>query len=158
MRAEPCRSGERGAALIVAILVTALLMLLAMTLLTLSDTEMGVAANDTWSEGAFFAAEAAAQRALDQIGPNRTTSMQAVPLTTLGDGYSFRSGRRTDATAQPLQYLGTAGASGFTLGTGTGYNQAGFRFEVYQVNTTGLGPRNAAREVELQVEYGPTPN
>jgi hypothetical protein len=47
--------------------------------------------------------------------------------------------------------------SGYSVNQGTGYNTSGFQFYQYQVNVTGVGQLTAAREVEAQVVYGPTP-
>lgn len=138
-----------------ALLLTALLFVLAIALLTVSGDENGIAANEAWSEGAFYAAEAGVQTAVDQIGPNPATSLQAVPLTTIVQGYTFRSGRRSDTTAQPVRYVRASPAAGFGLGLGTGYNATGFLYETYEVDATGLGPRNAQREIQAQVYYGP---
>jgi len=149
--------GERGAALIVALLVVFLLFLLSAALLSVSDIENGVSANDNWSEGAFYAAEAGVQAGIDQVGINPTTSIAAIPLTTIGTSYTYRSGSRTDTSAQPLTFIGTLGTSGYSLGSGTGYNGAGYVYNIYQINATGSGPRNALREVEVQVSYGPVP-
>ena len=147
--------GERGVALVTALLLTVLLFVLAIGLLAISGDESGIAANETWSEGAFYAAEAGLQSAVDQIGPDPALSLQAVPLTTIAQGYTFRSGRRSDTTPQPVRFVRSTPAAGFALGVGTGYNAAGFLYETYEVDATGLGPRNAQREIEAQVLYGP---
>ena len=150
-------SRERGAALVVALLVVLLLFLLGMALLTLSEIENGVSVNDQWSGGAFYAAEAGVQGGIDQLGADPAVSTQAIPVTAIGGSYSFRSGARSDAGPQPLQFLGVTNAVGFDLNSGTGYNESGFVNNVYQVNSTGIGPRNSQREVEVRITYGPVP-
>jgi Tfp pilus assembly protein PilX len=149
------RSRERGSALVVTLLVMVLLLLLGSALLTAADIETHIAANDRWAEAAFFAAEAGVETAIDKIGVDQAVSQQAVPVTSIGDGFSFRSGRRTDTTAQPITFVRSSTAAGFALGAGTGYTGAGYVYETYQINATGMGPRDTQREVEVQVEFGP---
>jgi hypothetical protein len=78
-----------------------------------------------------------------------------VAQTAIGDGYFFRSGRRTDTSPQPITFVGSSTASGFSLGAGTGYSGAGYVYEIYQITATGIGPRSTQREIEVQVEFGP---
>ena len=151
----PC--GERGSALLVSLLVMLLMFVLGISLLTMSVAEATIAQNDVASESAFYAAESAVQTGLAQIGANTTTSIAAIPVTTLTNGASFRSGRATDTSAQPLTFLGSSLVSGYTLGNGSGYGGGGFVKQTYQINATGSGPRNSVREVEVRVEYGPVP-
>lgn len=149
------RHGERGTAFVTALLLTALLLVLAMALLAIAGDETGISANEAWSEGAFYAAEACVQTAVDQIGPDATTSLQAVPVTTISQGYTFRTGRRSDTSPQAVRFVQAMPAPGFGLGGGTGYNSVGFLYETYELDATGLGPRNAQREIQVQVNYGP---
>lgn len=150
------RHGERGSILVVALLVMVLLFLLGMTVLGVSTDETTVAANDEWAEGAFFAAEAAVQQAMDQITDATVTSPSAVAVTTINQRYTFRSGRKSDSSPQAPTLIAKVTRSGFSVGSTTGYNPTSrFVFYVYQVNGTGLGPRNTSREVEVQLEYGP---
>ena len=149
------REAERGSALVVALLLTVLLFALGAAMLTVSEAETIIASNDQNSEGAFLAAEAAVQVALDQLGPGVDVSALTVQPTDLGDAFSYRSGERADDTAQPPELVTVVPGPGFALGSGTGYATSGFVFEVYEVNGTGTGPRNAVREVEVQVELGP---
>jgi hypothetical protein len=76
-------------------------------------------------------------------------------VTTIGTDYSFRSGHVSDGSAQPLTFVGAQNAQGYGMSMGTGYNEVGFVNNIYQINCTGIGPRNATREVEVQVTYGP---
>jgi Tfp pilus assembly protein PilX len=151
---EP-RHGEKGSVMLVALFVMVILSMLGAVFLNLSNTESFVAYNALWSEGAFYAAEAGVQAGIDQLSPNMTTATAAIATTALGDSYNYRSGRRTDAAAQPLQFIRSTTASGYSVEAGTGYNPSGYSFYVYQINVTGTGPRNAVREVEVQAEFGP---
>jgi hypothetical protein len=152
------RHGEKGSVMLVALFVMVILSLLGAVFLNLSNTESYVAYNALWQEGAFYAAEAGVQSGLDQLSPNVTTSTAAIASTAIGGSYNYRTGRRTDASAQPIQFIRSTVASGYSVETGTGYNPAGYSFYVYQINVTGTGPRNSQREVEVQAEYGPVAN
>jgi Tfp pilus assembly protein PilX len=147
---------EKGSVLLMALFVLIILSLLGFVLITSSNTESSVAINGLWAEGAFNAAEAGVHTGIDQLSANPTTSIVAVPVTNIGDSYSYRSGRRTDTAPQPLQFIRTQSEAGYSLENGTGYNSAGYAFLIYQINATGAGPLNAQREVEVQAEYGPT--
>jgi Tfp pilus assembly protein PilX len=153
------RSGrQRGSILIVALLVMVLLSLLGITLLTVAETEHNVAANAVWSEGALLAAEASLNTSLSQLSANAETSSTPVPLTTIAASYTFRSGPRTTVpadTPQAAEFVGKRTEVGYSLAVGTGYNAAGYSFNMYRMTATGRGPRNAVREVQVQAEYGP---
>ena len=141
--------------LLMAMFILIILSLLGFVLLTFSSMESSVASNGLWAEGAFNAAESGVQKGMDQISAVPTTSIVAIPVTTIATSYSYRSGRRTDAGPQPLQFISTKTESGYSLESGTGYNSAGYVFYVYQINATGTGPLNSQREIEVQAEYGP---
>ncbi len=153
MQIDDTRRSERGSALVIALLISLLLFSLGLALLAVSETENLIAANDHFAEGAFQAAEASVQVALDQIDIGATDL--TVPETEIGNGFVFRSGRRDDIAPQPPQLVTRTPGAGFAVGSSTGYNAAGYSFEVYEITGTGTGPRNTEREVEVQVELGP---
>lgn len=155
MRDARHTQGERGSALVVALLLIVLLLLLGGALLGTSEAENVIAANDASSEGAFYAAEAAVQAGIDQLGDSAASRELPVAITPIGGSFTYRSGGRDDNAPQPPTFVATVNRPGFAAGTNTGYNQTGYAFQVYQINGTGTGPRNAVREVEVQVEYGP---
>lgn len=144
---------EEGAVIIVALLVMVLLLMLGATLLAVSEDEAAVAVNDQWSEGAFYAAEAAVQQTLD--GMSEVTTADPIDPTPIGDGFTYRSGGRNDTDPQAPNLIGTVNRTGYAVGTSSGYNSSSYVFNLYRVNGTGMGPRNAEREVEIQVEIGP---
>ncbi len=152
---EALNHDEKGSVMLIALFVMVILSLLGAVFLSLSNTETSVANNALWSEGAFYAAEAGVQSGIDQLSPNMTTSTQAIPQTTIGGSYTYRSGTMTDTTPQPLQFIRSRKASGYSAEIGTGYNPAGYSFYIYQMNVTGSGPRNARSEIEVQAEFGP---
>jgi Tfp pilus assembly protein PilX len=161
---ERNRDSEKGSVLLVALMVMVVLSLLGVAFLLLSNSETTVAGNALWAEGSFYAAEAGVQAGINQLSANRTTATAAIAVTSIGGSsgtgdvsYSYRSGTRTDTSAQPLTFIGTRTATGYSVEGGTGYNPAGYDFYIYQMNVTGTGPRNTAREIEVQAEYGPVP-
>ena len=153
---------QRGSVLMIAMFVLIVLSLLGVSLLTLSGTESNIAQNALWSEGTFAAAESGLQTGLNQLSANAVDSVRPIPpagsAVPIGTGtytYQFRSGRRTDAGPQPLQFKSTRIEAGYSIAIGTGYNPSGYAFYSYQINATGTGPRNAQRELETLAEYGP---
>jgi len=146
---------ETGSILVIALLIMVLLSFLGVTLLTVASTEHTIASNSQWSEGALMAADAGVNKGINQLSANAQTSSAQINLTTLGS-YTYRSGRRTGSAA-PLTFVGTRTEAGYSLAVGTGYNPSGYVFHSYQVNAVGTGgpSQTAAREVEVQAEYGP---
>ncbi|MEE9522618.1 MAG: pilus assembly PilX N-terminal domain-containing protein [candidate division NC10 bacterium] len=148
---------EGGMVLVLSLLAMVVLSLLGVALLTMSGSETFVSYRTVYREGAFYSAEGGIHIGLDQLSANTATSTQAIPLTTIGGNYTYRSGRRSDPGPQPLQFVGTRPATGYSIAIGTGYNPAGYIFYNYQMNVTGTGPRNAQREVEVLAAFGPVP-
>jgi len=161
---------QRGSVLLIALFVLIVLSFLGISLLTLSGTESNIAQNALWSEGTFAATEAGLQTGLNQLSANTVDSVKSIPTgvtdprndgtnhVAIGTGtytYQFRSGGRTAAGPQPLQFKNTRIEAGYSIAIGTGYNPSGYAFYSYQINATGTGPRNAQRELETLAEYGP---
>ncbi len=149
---------EAGSVLMIALFVMIIISLLGTALLTLSGVEHNIAHNGVWTEGAFSAAEAGVNVGISHISPIQATAEQAIPVTSIGSNYSYRSGRKTDSGAQPLEFKGQRIEPGYNIAIGTGFNRRGYSFYSYQINATGTGPRNAQREAEVLAEYGPVPN
>ncbi len=148
---------EGGMVLMLSLIVMVVLSMLGAALLTMSGSETFVSYRTVSREGAFYAAEGGIHIGLDQLSWNTATSIQAIPLTTIGGNYTYRSGRRSDPGPQPFQFVGTRPGTGYSIAVGTGYNPAGYIFYNYQINVTGTGPRNAQREVEALAAFGPVP-
>jgi Tfp pilus assembly protein PilX len=143
---RPRWSDERGSVLVLALFIMALLMATGIIMLRMSTSETDIAYNAVWSEGAFYAAEAAIAVGIDQLGPTLVAdvAMAAAPLTT---DYN-RMGN--------VQFLGATQNPGYALsGMPTYSNAAGFYFNQYRIAGTGTGPRNAQRQVEIQASFGP---
>jgi hypothetical protein len=149
--------GEQGSALVITVLLVTLLLALGSGLLVTATVESAIAVNESNAEGAFYAAEAAVQATIDQLAQDNVTF--TLDELELSDGFSCRSGGVDDAGATPPLLVGSFGAAGYDIGLGNGYSGGSqFVFEIYQVNGTGMGPRNARREIEVQVAVGPRPN
>lgn len=136
---------ERGSVLILALYIMALLMATGAVMLRTSASETDIAYNTVWSEGSFYAAEAAVSVGVDLLGPTLVDSV-ALANTPLGTQYT-RQGN--------IQFLGTSAQAGYSLGSGTGYNPVGYVFYTYTVTGTGTGPRAATRGVEVRASFGP---
>jgi len=147
---------ETGSVLVIALLIMVLLSFLGVTLLTVASTEHTIASNSQWSEGALMAADAGVNKGINQLSANAQTSVAQINSTTIGSGYTYRSGKRSGAAA-PLTFVGSRTEAGYSMAVGTGYNPSGYAFHTYQVNAVGAGgpSQTASREVEVQAEYGP---
>jgi hypothetical protein len=136
---------EQGSVLVLALFIMALLLATGLIMLRMSGSETDIAYNTVWSEGSFYAAEAALSVGIDQLGPTLVDPV-AMPPTPLGTQYS----------QQPnIQFLGTTAQPGYSLSSGTGYNPSGYVFFTYTVAGTGTGPRNAQRQLEVRASFGP---
>jgi len=149
---------ERGAVLVMALFVIVILSIAAIALSGIASTDTAISASDVRFEGAFYAAESGMSMGIEQLSENIGTSTAAIPVTAIGTGYTFRSGRLADTAPQPLVFLGESHRNGYNAAEGTIYSPAGFVFYQYRVNATGSGPRNARREVETRAEFGPVAN
>src|ERR1700730_4472628 len=149
---------DQGITLVVVLMVMALLLSIIGGGLLFSGINTKITGNYQVGTKAFYAADTGISAALRQLSANPTAATAAFSVN-MGNGLTYRSGHRTDTSAQPLQYKGTASQPGYSLGSGTGYNTSGFRFYQYQLNVTGTynpwGTEVAGREVEAQATYGP---
>ncbi len=136
-------SDERGIAIVVALFVMAILLATALFLVRMAGFEGSIGYGSVWSEGSFFAADAAINVALDQLSPTVTTA--TVAATTIGN-FTYQG---------TVQFAGTIQQPGYSIGSGTGYNPGGFVFYNYPVTGQGTGPRNARRQIDAQASYGP---
>ena len=135
-------------ALVVAIFTMALLLVAGVFLVRMSSTEGDIAYNAMWSEGSFFAAEAAINVGLDQVTPTNTSPLPralAPPPPSL-DPFT---------ASGTVRFTGTSRLPGYSIGVGTGYNPGGFAFYTYSVTGSGTGPRSTRRQIDVQAAYGP---
>jgi Tfp pilus assembly protein PilX len=141
---------ERGLALVIALSVMALLLVGAVVLLRVVSIDRDVAANTVAAEGAFFAADAAVNVALDTIAPDVESCASA--RTPIGGGYAYQV-LHTPPNASC--FTGTQRLAGYSAGSGTGYNASGYVFYTFAFTGVGTGPRSTQRTIEARAVYGP---
>jgi hypothetical protein len=133
-------------ALVMALFIMAILLAAGSVLVRMSATEGDIAYSTMWSEGSFFAADAAINVGLNQgVTPTNVTT-SAVTQTTIGGSFTYQGN---------VTFSGTNNQPGFALGSGTGYNPGGFVFYNYAVTGSGTGPRSAQRTIDVVATYGP---
>jgi type IV pilus assembly protein PilX len=128
----PTISRERGATLVVSLVLLLVLTVLGVSGMNTATLELTMAGNAQYHQDAFQAAEtgidiAIAQRNFTTVAPS------IVPVTPLGDGSYDTQAVTTFAQTTPVPDLS------FSMGVSTGSVQA-FHFDTVSV---GRGPRNA---------------
>ena len=130
---------EKGAALIISLLLLLVLTVLALSLINTSTFEIGISGNEKTRLEAFYAAEAGIQMALSQL-----PSMEAIPRTTIGSDSQYWSGSGRDrSNPTRLESLGLAFQYGSDLSQ--------FAFRRIGIHVTGES-QGAVRELEVQVK------
>jgi len=152
-------SNDRGISLVVVLMVMAILLSVTGGALLFSGINTKMTANYQSGTKAFNAADTGINAGISRLTLDQITSTAAFSMN-LGGGLGYRSGHRTDSSAQPLQFIGLQTQPGYSLGSGTGYNSSGYSFYEYQINVTGtyttaVGTELAGREIEAVAEYGP---
>lgn len=142
--------GDRGAALVIALLVVSIVVFLGGTILLMSQGEMQISATMRQSSAAFSAAEAGIETIFNQLP--RKDAVSCGKLTAGCDDLQFYSGKKTDATAQPITGLGPQQAS-------PGYNLDNTAWNGYWVFATGMSTTfyvwvNQVTELEIQTTVG----
>jgi hypothetical protein len=151
---------ERGITLIVVLMVMAILLSVIGAGLLFSGVNTKIAMNYRTGNQAFNAADIGITAVATAVTVNPSFSTTAV---SLGNHLCYRFGYRDGSvpSTTPIVKSGT----GFSLGSGTGYNTSGYAFYQYPIAVTGtystasgcpsIGNENAARVVEAQAMYGP---
>ena len=139
---------ERGMVLVIALFTMAILLMAGVFMVRMSSTEGDIAYNAVWSEGSFYAADAAINVGLDQITPTNTNMI----VTALNPAPPALTPFTATGT---IGFSGTARLPGYSMGAGTGYNPGGFVFFTYSVVGNGTGPRSSTRQIDVQAAYGP---
>ena len=145
---------ERGMVLVIALFMMAILLMTGVFLVRMSSTEGDIAYNAMWSEGGFYAADAAINVGIDQVAPTNTNPTQ----TALAPAPPALTPFTATGT---IGFTGPTRLPGYSIGAGTGYNPGGFAFYTYSVVGTGSGPntwiapRQATRQIDVQAAYGP---
>jgi Tfp pilus assembly protein PilX len=152
---------DRGITLIVVLIIMVVLVSMIGAGLLFSSINTKIAANYQTGTKAFYAADTGVAAGKNQLALDPGTAMAAFSKN-LGGGLAYRSGHRTDAAPQPLQFMRTRSAPAFALNSGSSYNAAGYAFYDYQMNVTGTfttayGTELAGREIEAIATFGPVP-
>jgi len=129
---------QKGVALIVALIMLLVLTLIGISSISSTFFESKISGNDRSGAAAFYAAKGGVDVGVNQL-PN--LNVYSGPL---GDE-TYRSGRMTPGSPQPLIYIGAMGRSGYDIN---------WEFKRYQVNATGQS-FGAMKEIEVQVSAGP---
>jgi Tfp pilus assembly protein PilX len=151
LRQTPWRGrDQRGLVLVIALSVMAMLLVGAVVLLRMASIDRDVPSNAVWTEGSFFAADAAINVALDTIAPEVQSCASA--RTALGGGYTYQVLNTPPNTSC---FTGTQREAGYSVGSGTGYNPGGYVFYTFAFTGLGTGPRSAQRTIDARAAYGP---
>jgi type II secretory pathway component PulK len=133
------RGDQKGVALIIALLVLLVLTLVGLSSISSTFYETKISGNDRFRAGAFYAAKGGVDRGISQL-PTVTAYSG-----NIGSDETYRSGKMSPGTPQPLVHLGAMGRPGFDMN---------WEFRRYQVNATGQS-FEAMQEIEAQVSLGP---
>lgn len=158
---KPKLQDNQGVTLVVVLVVMMILLSIIGAGLLFSGINTKITANYQTGTKAFYAADTGINAAVNQLALDPSVATAALSRD-LGGGLAYRSGHRTDSTPQPLQFLRMKSESGYSLGSGTGYNASGYAFYEYRMNITGTytttyGTELAGREIEAIATYGPVP-
>jgi len=151
---------SQGITLVVVLMVMAILLSVVGAGLLFSGINTKITGNYQTGTRAFYAADIGINAVASAVTPGSSPSSTPV---SLGNNVCYRFGKR-DGTVPSFQPAIKSG-TGFSLGSGTGYNASGYSFYQYQINVTGtfnpatncpsVGNETAAREIEAQAMYGP---
>lgn len=122
---------QRGAALVIGLILLLVLTLLAVTSMNTASTELVMAGNEQYRQNAFQAAETGIEQALVKLpGVNQATTPQTIEERPVTDS-------TTDRYIVTGQYMGSDyNLRGFSAGKFVGFH--------YQLTSTGASARNAA--------------
>ncbi|MGH7768879.1 MAG: pilus assembly PilX family protein [Candidatus Binatia bacterium] len=163
-------ASKRGVSLIVVIMLMVIILAITGAGLLFSSMDLRISGNYRLGTQAFFAADTGASRAVAQLQADPLLSAAPILRTGLDNGF-YCSGSiayyiaLNIAPCTPGQEPPLARTSvpprGHQLPGGGGYNSAstGSAFVAYQytINTTGIGPLGAQREVQALAEISPIP-
>jgi len=130
---------QKGVALVIALIMLLVLTFLGLSSISSTIFEAKISGNERWGSAAFYAAAAGID-----VGTSRLTDISAYS-GNIGTDETYRSGKMTPATPQPLVYLGAMGGPGYDVT---------WEFWRYRINATGQS-FGAMKEIEVQVRMGP---
>jgi Tfp pilus assembly protein PilX len=133
--------GQRGVALIIALIILLVLTLIGISAISTTTFETSISGNERAGTDAFYAAEACIQEGIHQL---QTTT--PIARKALGRDSFYWSGTPQDKpNGVPLRSLGEYHRSGY---------DSSWAFTRYQINSTGESS-GATKEIEMQVTCGP---
>jgi hypothetical protein len=142
---ERIRCDERGVAMVTALLVTAVLTALGLTVTQVAVSNLGNAGRDRVAGGAFGAAEAGVTRAIAYINKNNTNALSCYPSCSFGWGntttpqvVTLPDGRTAKVYIKPVQPYAPPG---YKVGV----------YRIHSVGNAGTGPGQRTLEVDVQV-------
>ena len=133
------RKDQKGAALVVALIMLLVLTLIGMSSISSTFFESKISGNDRFGAAAFYASKGG----LD-VGLNRLPNLTAYS-GSIGSDETYRSGSMTPSAPQDLLDLGLMERQGYDVT---------WEFRRFQVNATGQS-FGAMKEIEVQVSMGP---
>jgi type IV pilus assembly protein PilX len=137
----PIRSKQRGAALVIGLLLLVILTLLAISGMNSASTELVMAGNEQYRQKAFNASSAGIEQALVDL--EKVKQDKLTPTTT--DKTSISGGDAEDAYVTSSQYKDAEeNVAGFTAGRFAAYH--------YEITATGTAVRQAT-SVQTQGAY-----
>jgi hypothetical protein len=152
---RPRSDPESGIALIAVLSVMVLLLSIVGAALLFSGVNLKITSNYQTGVKAFYAADTGIHVGLSQLQMDQTKSTAPVPATKMpgADNNYYES--------EAMTFKGTIAVPGYSLGSGTGYNQGGYGLHQYQMNMKGYvkpgATELATRRIEAQGGYGPVP-
>ncbi len=136
LRNSSSQASQRGAALVIGLILLMVLTLLAVSSMNTSSLELQMAGNTQFSQNAFQAAETGIETAM-RSGVYNTNVVNNVPATlvpsTTTDRYQTRTAFDANTGVTPVP------SGGFSLGTGTGFQAYHF-----DIQSTGTSSRQAS--------------
>jgi type IV pilus assembly protein PilX len=133
------KSGQRGAALVVGLMLLVVLTLLAISGMNTASTELVMASNEQYRQKAFQASSTGIEQAVTVLA---TVPQSAVPTTVPA---TVAPGETTDTYATSSLYMGDdLNLPGFSAGKFVGFH--------YQITSTGVSSRNSTSQ-QLQGAY-----
>lgn len=144
VRLRSCQNGERGAILILTLVMLTVMSLLGVLSLNTSDTELRISSNYRAQQEAFYAADRAIEYAMTDGGIYSVIGMGTYNFTTTD--FAALSTALAGAQTGSVKYL-TAGA----LPPGSGSDPSYFQARYYLIQTTGEGPNGSTARIASQV-------
>jgi Tfp pilus assembly protein PilX len=153
---------QRGAALVMALVMLALMTILGVMALSTSTTEVGISSNYRSSQQAFYAADRAVEYAMTNEQIFDTIGTSTIDLIADADTTNATAETSDDHIANIAAETGNSGLQAGTtnqityltsgaLPPGTGSDPTYFQARYYVITVNSQGPNNSAARVETQV-------